>query len=120
MSSRAKLENLKGEGTLVSHKAKSTRRVGVFMIVALGYFGAATVSIAQSASADATARPSAGTETASGGAYQLEEIIVTAQKRSENLQDVPVSVQVISGQILNDQNYVSLAGLTQTVPGVHV
>jgi len=39
---------------------------------------------------------------------RLEEIIVTAQKRTENLQDVPVSVQVIGGQILALQNHNSL------------
>jgi len=51
---------------------------------------------------------------------RLEEIIVTAQKRTENLQDVPVSVQVIGGQILAQQNHNSLEELTQTVPAVHI
>jgi iron complex outermembrane recepter protein len=57
---------------------------------------------------------------AGGNSAALEEIIVTAQKRVENLQNVPVSVQVISGQKLADENYNSLADLTQTVPSVHV
>lgn len=37
--------------------------------------------------------------TASSGAYsaQLEEVIVTAQKRAESLQDVPISMTAISG-----------------------
>ncbi len=34
----------------------------------------------------------------------LEEIIVTAQKRTENLQDVPVSVQVLGNQQIEDLN----------------
>ena len=50
----------------------------------------------------------------------LEEVVVTAQKRVENLQDVPVSVQVISGQSLVQQNYNSLEELTKTVPAVHI
>ena len=33
-------------------------------------------------------------------AQQLEEVIVTAQKRTESLQDVAVSVQVVSGEEL--------------------
>ena len=32
----------------------------------------------------------------------LEEIIVTAQKRSENLQDVPISVVAVSAQQIRD------------------
>ncbi|WP_205527176.1 TonB-dependent receptor [Solimonas sp. K1W22B-7] len=35
---------------------------------------------------------------------QIEEIIVTAQKREERLQDVPVSVTAISGDDLRDKN----------------
>ncbi len=34
--------------------------------------------------------------------YQLEEVIVTATKQSESLQDVPVSVQVLGNQELQD------------------
>lgn len=36
------------------------------------------------------------------GQLVLEEIIVTAQKRQETLQDVPISVAVINAQGLND------------------
>ena len=32
----------------------------------------------------------------------LEEVIVTAQKRTENLQDVPISIIAISGEKVND------------------
>src|ERR1700728_275749 len=39
----------------------------------------------------------------------LEEIIVTAQKRSENLQDVPISVVAINAQQAQD------AGITQNI-----
>ncbi len=46
--------------------------------------------------------------------------MVTAQKRVENLQDVPVSVQVVSSRTLIEQNQNSLEELTQTVPSVHV
>ena len=51
---------------------------------------------------------------------QLTEIIVTAQKRAENIQTVPVSAQVVTGQALGQQNFNTLEQLTQTVPDVHV
>ena len=49
---------------------------------------------------------------------KLEEIVVTAQKRTENLQNVPIAVQVISGQALKEQNYNNFGDLAQTVPAV--
>lgn len=61
-----------------------------------------------------------GVNKAQSDSEQLAEVIVTAQKRDENLQAVPVSVQVISGQILSNQNLNSLEALTESVPGVHV
>jgi outer membrane receptor protein involved in Fe transport len=51
---------------------------------------------------------------------QLVEIVVTAQRRSEKLQSVPISAQVIGGQELIDQNLSNLQDLSQIVPSVHV
>ncbi|NQX89296.1 MAG: TonB-dependent receptor [Halioglobus sp.] len=51
-------------------------------------------------------------------AQQLEEVIVTAQKRSESLQDVAVSVQVISGEELAALNKTQIAQLTRLVPSL--
>jgi len=50
----------------------------------------------------------------------IEEITVTAQKRTENLQLVPIAVQVVSGQVLSETNENSLRTLSQTVPGVYI
>lgn len=44
------------------------------------------------------------------------EIIVTAQKRSERLQDVPVAVSVVSGAALEAQGKVSLEGPSTLSP----
>jgi iron complex outermembrane receptor protein len=46
------------------------------------------------------------------------EIIVTAQKRSERLIDVPMSVSAVSGQTLRDIGIVSTLNLQQTTPGL--
>jgi len=50
----------------------------------------------------------------------IEEVIVTAQKRKENLQEVPISAEVVTSQLMTEQNYNNLEDLAQIVPGVHV
>lgn len=41
----------------------------------------------------------------------LEEIVVTAQKRSENLQDTPISISVLGAKALEDRHIGSLVDL---------
>jgi iron complex outermembrane receptor protein len=48
----------------------------------------------------------------------LEEVIVTAQKRTENLQDVPISVQVLDTKKLEQLNIVSLDDYVKYSPSV--
>jgi iron complex outermembrane recepter protein len=60
-------------------------------------------------------------ESASGSPEsRVEEVVVTAQRRAENLQNVPVSAEVVVGQQLAIQNLNSAEALTQTIPGVQV
>jgi iron complex outermembrane receptor protein len=47
---------------------------------------------------------------------QLEEIIVTARKRDESLQMVPISVQAVSGEEISAQGLYDLAALTPYTP----
>lgn len=50
----------------------------------------------------------------------LEEIIVTAQKRSENLQDVPAAVSVFDSEQLTRLHATNLADYAGYMPGVNV
>lgn len=50
-------------------------------------------------------------------AQQLEEVVVTAQKRSESLQDVAISIAVVSGTELADLNKTEISDLVRLVPG---
>src|SRR5580698_4941881 len=50
----------------------------------------------------------------------LTEIIVTAQKRLENIQDVPVAVMALSGQELQDAGVKDIKNLQVLTPGVTV
>jgi len=57
----------------------------------------------------------AATATESAG---LQEVVVTAQRRSENLQDVPITVQAITGDQLQKLNVVSFNDLLKYTPNV--
>ena len=51
---------------------------------------------------------------------QLTEIIVTAQKRSERLQKVPLAITALSGKTLDQQHITNPNDLTRVVPDVLV
>ena len=59
---------------------------------------------------------------ASGGAYaaQLDEIIVTANKREQSLQDIPLSVSVTSGETIQRAAIVDIIDLQTSVPSLRV
>ena len=50
----------------------------------------------------------------------LEEIVVTAQQRSESLQDVPVSVAAVTAEKMSNAGIVDLQGLSELVPNFSI
>jgi outer membrane receptor protein involved in Fe transport len=68
-------------------------------------------------STDAAAGEPASNKDNSG---KIEQVIVTAQKRAENLQEVPISAQVFDGPVLQQQNVNSLGTLSEMVPNMHI
>ena len=54
----------------------------------------------------------------SANGAQLEEVIVTSQKREERLQDVPIPVTAITAATLADENRSSLQDYYSQVPGL--
>jgi outer membrane receptor protein involved in Fe transport len=53
-------------------------------------------------------------------AQVLEEVIVTAQKRAESLQDVPISVSAVQGAKIQDAGIPNMAALADYVPNLHI
>jgi iron complex outermembrane receptor protein len=51
---------------------------------------------------------------------QLEEVVVTAQKRSENLQQTPVAVTALSSDTLQQRSVMTTEDLMQVTPGLQV
>jgi iron complex outermembrane receptor protein len=70
--------------------------LAAFLVTGIG-----SVLIAQSALAD-----------------ELEEIVVTAQKRQERMQDVPISISVLSGDAIVGRSLSDLSSLSTQVVGV--
>src|ERR1700722_11051415 len=59
-------------------------------------------------------------QVSAGAADGLAEIVVTARRRAENLQDVPVAVTAISAAILQQQAVTSLGDLNSFVPNMKI
>ncbi len=76
---------------------------------------AGLTSIAAAQAPSATTSPAATANQPSGS---LEEIIVTAQKRSERLQDVPVSITVLSSDYLQKAGVERASDLPMAVSGL--
>ena len=55
-----------------------------------------------------------------GDAEVLETVVVTAQKREQNLQDVPITVTAIGAQLLQDSGVRDIKDLTLLTPGLLV
>lgn len=55
-----------------------------------------------------------------GDAPALEDIIVTAQRRAENLQDVPVATTALAAEALARANITSTADLAQLAPNLQI
>lgn len=53
-------------------------------------------------------------------ASELEELVVTAQKRSENLQDVPISITAVTSDSLARSQITTLGGLQTLTPNFQV
>ena len=53
-------------------------------------------------------------------AEQLEEMVVTAQKREQNLQDVPMAVSAVSGQAMQQAGISDIKDLARQVPSLQV
>ncbi|MEL1265645.1 TonB-dependent receptor [Pseudoxanthomonas putridarboris] len=54
------------------------------------------------------------------GATQLDTIVVTAQKREQQVSEVPIAITAYSGDFLDRQGITTLGGLAGFVPGLQV
>lgn len=64
----------------------------------------------------AHAQDTAPLSASENGSVAGDEIVVTAQKREQSLQDVPLSVAVLSGEQLSNRNITEISQLQTTTP----
>ena len=83
-------------------------------IATLSGSGSVAQANTSAAGGDVGAEPA---ESAAGNPEALQEIVVTAQKRAERLNDVPLSVTAATGEQLRDLRVTSPAALEKIVPG---
>lgn len=66
----------------------------------------------------AMAMPASAQDAAGANATQLGEVVVTATRRAQRLQDVPVSVTAVSGETLEKSNFREVSDLQYLAPNV--
>jgi iron complex outermembrane receptor protein len=89
----------------------STRKRGHFP-----WFSISTLALLLSGNGDALAQRSA--PAVSKTDILLEEIVVTARKREEKLQDAPISITAFTGEGLEARGLTKLSDIAQTVPNI--
>jgi iron complex outermembrane receptor protein len=82
--------------------------------------GGLLLTTAPAAYAQAAAESTTAVDTllAAGEGASVGEVVVTARNRSENVQDVPIPISVVSGEVLAKQRVFTIADLTQRAPGL--
>src|SRR3546814_576624 len=111
-----------------AQKYKQLRERGAFGRGNMRYHFVSAVSSAAMAAAAMTFATSAFAQDGDAGSMAtgqplalqgaaLDDIVVTARRRDERLQDVPVSVVAFSGEFLEDRGVRELTDLPAIVPG---
>src|ERR1700728_1095610 len=75
--------------------------------------------LGSSASGTALGDAAAGSAPASSGG-EIQEITVTAQRRSENLQDVPITIQALTAETLTQLNATTFDDFVKYLPNVTI
>lgn len=79
---------------------------------------ARAISAILSGSASGLAYAAPAADTVAGGAESIQEITVTAQRRTENLQDVPIAIQAFTAATLTQLNVQTFSDLIKYLPNV--
>lgn len=101
---------------------KNLSSLGVAFGAAFGVVLAGSGALAQDEPATEAAVTPATEDAAETKAKprQLDEVVVTAQKRSQNIKEVPISMSTISGEDLKDMNVENMNDLSKVTPNLKI
>jgi len=107
------------EGTSLTVNTDST---GAMLIVAPRPAGSQSGAVPRSSAGDSPDKERHDVASASDRDQRvnLEEIVVTAQRREQKVIDVPIAVSVVSGNELHARGATNLQGLQYAIPGLSV
>src|SRR3546814_1178490 len=97
---------------------KSTMKALVRGLKASGLIGltmSSALAMAQTQETAPTSAPEAAAVPASG----VEDIVVTAQRRSENLQDTPIAITALTSNALRASGITDLTGVVRASPSLY-
>jgi len=80
----------------------------------------AALSWSQAQAADAASSPQLAAAPSEADATQIEEVVVTARRREEKAQDVPISMTVLGGDALTNTNTYRLEDIATKLPSTNV
>jgi iron complex outermembrane recepter protein len=102
---------------------RHVQRIAPLLLASVVSLGAGAFAEAQTApppaAGQSTAPPAAAGESTAENSGQLTEVIVTAQRRNENLQSVPITVTAVNASQLEQAGATSIADINVAVPGVN-
>lgn len=88
----------------------SSRLTKAITCILAGTSGSAVAAAAQG--------PDSSTSAGAAGTDSLQEIVVTAQRRTENIQDVPISIQAFTAQTIQQLNIATFDDYIKFLPNV--
>jgi iron complex outermembrane recepter protein len=90
---------------------RRTTRNALIATIMLGCWSAEAANLPASSDADVA--------DASADTAHLDEVVISANKRTEDIKDVPISVTALSGDELTEKQITTFDDLTRQVPGVN-
>lgn len=101
-------------------RTKNNLEKATLSLIAIAISGTSNMAVAQDVIDGQTGTSAVQPEKSDGETEGVDDIVVTAQFRSERLQDVPVAISSLSGDDLAASGANDLTGLSAKVPGLYL